>query len=131
MNWITNSPPYGYGGRSADMTVFPVRIIMSPTCSSRFLVGRNARSAAARTTLSSSLLGRAAGGADCDWEAYAIRVTGANRQPLRAAPGRLAPVVHSARFGEESGRASEDRPANSRPARCGGDRDLRLRQQDA
>ena len=30
--------------------VFPVRIIMSPTCSSRFLVGKKTRSAAARTT---------------------------------------------------------------------------------
>src|SRR3954470_451764 len=49
-NWITNSPPYGYGGRRADMIVLPVRIIMSPTCSSRFFVGRNARSATARTT---------------------------------------------------------------------------------
>src|SRR3954454_15921925 len=64
------------------MTVFPVRIIMSPTCSSRFFVGRNARSAAARTTLSSSLMDRAAGRADCDREAYAIRVTGANREPF-------------------------------------------------
>src|SRR6266550_696943 len=48
-NWITNSPPYGYGGRSADMIVLPVKIIMSPTCSNRFLVGKNARSATART----------------------------------------------------------------------------------
>ena len=51
-NWLTNSPPYGYGGRIADKIVLPVRIIMSPTCSSRFFVGRNTRSAAARTTLS-------------------------------------------------------------------------------
>ena len=49
-NWPMNSPPYGYGGRRADIIVFPVRIIMSPTCSSRFLVGRNALSATARTT---------------------------------------------------------------------------------
>src|SRR2546423_611998 len=48
-NWMTTSPPYGYGGRSADVIVLPVRIIMSPTCSSRFLVGKNARSATART----------------------------------------------------------------------------------
>src|SRR5439155_1757289 len=48
-NWITNSPPYGYGGRNADMIVLPVKIIMSPTCSNRFLVGKNARSATART----------------------------------------------------------------------------------
>src|SRR3954468_14633096 len=32
-NWLTNSPPYGYGGRRADMIVLPVRIIMSPTSS--------------------------------------------------------------------------------------------------
>src|SRR3954471_19420102 len=50
-NWITNSPPYGYGGLSADMIVLPVKIIMSPTCSNRFLVGRKALSATARTTL--------------------------------------------------------------------------------
>src|SRR3954451_3062313 len=50
MNCCTNSVPYGYGGRRADMIVLPVRIIMSPTCSSRFFVGRDARSATARTT---------------------------------------------------------------------------------
>src|SRR3954447_23657727 len=55
-NWITNSPPYGYGGRAADIMGLPVKIIMSPTCSSRFFVGRNARSATARTT-ESQLLG--------------------------------------------------------------------------
>src|SRR3954466_1020768 len=49
-NCCTNSVPYGYGGRRADTMVFPVRIIMSPTCSSRFLVGKKTRSAAARTT---------------------------------------------------------------------------------
>src|SRR5918997_2743459 len=49
-NCWTNSVPYGYGGRSAETSVLPVRIIMSPTCSSRFLVGRKTRSAAARTT---------------------------------------------------------------------------------
>src|SRR5215210_230950 len=49
-NCCTNSVPYGYGGRRADIKVFPVRIIMSPTCSSRFLVGKKTRSAAARTT---------------------------------------------------------------------------------
>src|ERR1700704_268881 len=48
-NCETNSPPYGYGGRRADNTVFPVRIIMSPTSSSKFFVGRNARSATLRT----------------------------------------------------------------------------------
>src|SRR6266567_3633720 len=48
-NCETNSPPYGYGGRNADKTVLPVRIIMSPTSSSKFFVGRNARSATLRT----------------------------------------------------------------------------------
>src|SRR3954465_2893771 len=51
MNCCTNSTPEGKGGRSADIIVFPVRIIMSPTCSSRFFVGRKTRSAAALTTL--------------------------------------------------------------------------------
>src|SRR5689334_9894787 len=40
-----NSPPYGYGGRTAETTVFAVRIIMSPTCSKRDFAGRNALSA--------------------------------------------------------------------------------------
>src|SRR6476659_122201 len=44
-NCDTNSPPYGYGGRNADTTVLPVKNIMSPTSSSRFLVGMKARSA--------------------------------------------------------------------------------------
>src|SRR4051812_32764466 len=48
-NWLTNSPPYGYGGLRADMIVLPVRIIMSPTSSSRFLTGKNPRSATLRT----------------------------------------------------------------------------------
>src|ERR1700704_4779675 len=50
-NCETNSRPYGYGGRNADSTGLPVRIIMSPTPSSRFFVGRNARSATLRTTV--------------------------------------------------------------------------------
>ena len=33
----------GYGGRSAEEIVLPVRIIMSPTSSSRFLAGSSAR----------------------------------------------------------------------------------------
>src|SRR3954468_5184238 len=49
-NCWTNSVPYGYGGRSADTSVLTVRIIMSPTCSSRLLVGKKIRSAAALTT---------------------------------------------------------------------------------
>ncbi len=44
-NCPTNSLPYGYGGRIADASVLPVRIIMFPTSSSTFLVGRNVRSA--------------------------------------------------------------------------------------
>src|SRR5215204_4232103 len=48
-NCDTNSPPYGYGGRRADTIVFPVKIIMSPTSSSRFFAGKNARSATLRT----------------------------------------------------------------------------------
>src|SRR5215213_2879777 len=49
-NCCTNSVPYGYGGLSAETIVFPVRIIMSPTCSNKFFVGRKARSANALTT---------------------------------------------------------------------------------
>ena len=60
-NWPMNSPPYGYGGRKADIIVLPVRIIMSPTCSSRFLVGKNALSATARTTSYSSPWARGKG----------------------------------------------------------------------
>src|ERR1700712_2931674 len=51
-NWPTNSDPYGYGGRRADTIVFPVRIIMSPTSSSRLFAGANARSATVLTTRS-------------------------------------------------------------------------------
>src|SRR5215207_721484 len=60
-NCWTNSVPYGYGGRNAETSVLPVRIIMSPTCSSRFLVGRKTLSAVARITVVDALLpGRAA-----------------------------------------------------------------------
>src|SRR5262245_16618701 len=52
-NCCTNSPPYGYGGLRADTIVLPVRIIMSPTSSSRPLAGAKARSA---TPLTTSLL---------------------------------------------------------------------------
>src|SRR5258708_7016312 len=34
-NCETSSPPYGYGGRTADRTVLPVRIVMSPPSSTR------------------------------------------------------------------------------------------------
>src|SRR3954452_7829634 len=59
-NWPTNSLPYGYGGLRADMIVLPVRIIMSPTSSSRFLTGKNPRSATLRTNWSPPLRGPAA-----------------------------------------------------------------------
>src|SRR5918998_6464499 len=49
-NCWTNSVPYGKGGRSAETSVLPVRIIMAPPCSSRLLGGRKIRSAAALTT---------------------------------------------------------------------------------
>src|SRR4051812_36009318 len=52
-NCWTNSPPYGYGGLRAETIVLPVRIIMSPTSSSRPFPGANARSA---TPLTTSLL---------------------------------------------------------------------------
>src|ERR1700733_7346216 len=47
MNCPTNSLPYGYGGRTADTSVLPVRIIMLPTSSSRPLTGAYPRSATA------------------------------------------------------------------------------------
>src|SRR5438270_13943753 len=50
MNCPTNSLPYGYGGRTAEAIVFPVRTIMFPTSSNTFFVGKNARSATALTT---------------------------------------------------------------------------------
>jgi hypothetical protein len=56
----------------ADMTVLPVRIIMSPTCSSRFLVGKNALSATALTNYSPSVR----------IEEYATSVSEHNRQTL-------------------------------------------------
>jgi hypothetical protein len=54
------------------MIVFPVRIIMSPTCSSRFLVGKNALSATALTNYSPSVR----------LEEYAFLVRGRNRETL-------------------------------------------------
>ncbi len=50
MNCAANSDPYGYGGLTAETTVFPVRIIMLPTSSRKPLIGRNDLSAAARIT---------------------------------------------------------------------------------
>src|SRR5437763_17111076 len=54
MNCPTNSDPYGYGGRTADTTVLPVRINMFPTSSNTDFVGKNARSATARITITSA-----------------------------------------------------------------------------
>ena len=47
MNCPTNSLPYGYGGRIADTSVLPVRIIMFPTSSSSPFTGAYPRSATA------------------------------------------------------------------------------------
>ena len=56
----------------ADITVLPVRIIMSPTCSSRFFVGKKALSATARTNYSPSV----------DLEEYVTSVSTRNHQTL-------------------------------------------------
>src|SRR4051794_20210844 len=85
-NWLTNSPPYGYGGLRADMIVLPVRIIMSPTSSSRFLTGKNPRSATLRTKWSLPLC-------DPGHEAYVTPRDRANNQPFSA---RIYPVVNEA-----------------------------------
>src|SRR3954453_8179674 len=76
-NWLTNSPPYGYGGRRADMIVFPVKIIMSPTSSSRLLAGRNARSATPRTINLPRLRRRSLRGRSCRHQTRDGDVTGA------------------------------------------------------
>src|SRR3954452_12822906 len=83
-NWLTNSPPYGYGGLRADMIVLPVRIIMSPTSSSRFLTGKNPRSATLRTKCEPP---------SCDpgHEAYVTPGNRANNQPSSA---RICPSVN-------------------------------------
>src|SRR5919204_318028 len=89
-NWFTNSPPYGYGGRIADKMVLPVRIIMSPTCSSRFLVGRNARSATARTTPSAPPVNRAPRASPLlRGERLRDRFWPGNREPSRTPPRKL------------------------------------------
>src|SRR3954454_19795039 len=99
-NCCTNSVPYGYGGRRADVIVFPVRIIMSPTCSSRFLVGRKTRSAAALTTLFVLLPGETTFPRNVSpVEAYVI-ASGVPRGKPTGPQGRN-PVVCSARFGGE------------------------------
>jgi hypothetical protein len=66
------------------MIVFPVKIIMSPTCSSRFFVGRKARSATARTTrVSSQDHGACAGRTRRASEAYGIAASTFNWEPSR------------------------------------------------
>src|SRR5881227_1234953 len=89
-NWLTNSPPYGYGGRRADMIVLPVRIIMSPTSSSRFLTGKNPRSATERTKCC-LLVG------DPVSQAYVTFAWAANQEPVSLHPQnesarRIAPL---------------------------------------
>src|SRR6058998_2654749 len=89
-NCDTNSPPYGYGGRRADNTVFPVRIIMSPTSSSKFFVGRNARSATLRTI---SILPHHSGGSPAIGhrdKAYGTGLGNAKREPELPAQARQA-----------------------------------------
>src|SRR4051795_8049593 len=113
-NWPTNSLPYGYGGLRADMIVLPVRIIMSPTSSSRFLTGKNPRSATLRTTWSPPLRGRPD-------EAYATGARAANRQPfavdrMRSCAQAFAPWYVPARDGDGSPRDSSRCGAC---ARCG------------
>src|SRR5947209_15016975 len=87
-NWFTNSPPYGYGGRNADTNVFPVKIIMSPTCSSRFFVGKNARSATARTMTDAPPWTAPTSYAGARHEAYGIARLDDNSQPP---PGAVTP----------------------------------------
>src|SRR6266511_3899021 len=107
-NCWTNSVPYGYGGRSAETIVLPVRIIMSPTCSSRFLVGRNARSATARTTQASSHA-RTGSSPPCHRsKAYDIALPPAKGEPDLEVGSETAPWVESAvvccsRFEGETG----------------------------
>ena len=55
---------------------------MSPTCSSRFLVGRNTRSAAARTNASPPVPSERTSTRPERDEAYGIAATGGNRQPF-------------------------------------------------
>src|SRR4051794_37660654 len=68
------------------MTVLPVRIIMSPTSSSRLLAGRNARSATLRTTGSSSLssCSRHGRAATAGGEPYATVIVRLKREPSRS-----------------------------------------------
>jgi hypothetical protein len=65
---------------------------MSPTCSSKFFVGRKARSAAARTTNAPpvwKLPGSSAVETPVEPEHYAMQSGGANREPGDPSPGEL------------------------------------------
>src|SRR3954451_22602601 len=115
MNCWTNSMPYGNGGLSADVIVLPVRIIMSPTCSSRPLAGRNTRSAAALTnSLDPPSGGHRPPAKRFAREAYGMDCAGSRGN--RTAPRSGRHVVSCARFGgEESG--CRMRARGARPGR--------------
>src|SRR4051794_1433107 len=72
------------------MIVLPVKIIMSPTCSSRFFVGKNARSATARTI--ASPLGSYPVASNLNLDSFLSRCqdTGMQEAVNPAAGGRLA-----------------------------------------
>src|SRR3954464_2788998 len=80
------------------MIVLPVRIIMSPTCSSKFFVGKNALSATARTTwVSSREHDGASGHAARATEEYVIARLAYNLEPsLATAATCLGDVVSCA-----------------------------------
>src|SRR5215212_8166607 len=122
-NCWTNSVPYGYGGRIADMIVLPVRIIMSPTCSSRFFVGKNALSATARTNYPP--LSGAEHYATCMWRASAdaLRKRCSPDETGACIVWTLAVVPSGRRVREECAPRSADRPCVRRSHR------VRLRQQ--
>ena len=88
-NCETNSPPYGYGGLSAETIVLPVRIIMSPISSSRFLAGMNARSATLRTISTNP----SSGCGQTRIELYAMQTR------RGAAPGRRPAILHASAAG--------------------------------
>src|SRR5687767_5433995 len=147
-----NSPPYGYGGRRADIIVFPVKIIMSPTCSSRFLVGRNARSATARTTVLAQYHHHSSRvnveqetlGGGCTFGVYDAGHTLSARPWERCAAGGAArrearggdpdrgarsrrPAAERPRDGDPRGREREHRPDGLRAPRATGAAQLRAR----
>src|SRR5919202_1359 len=106
-NCETNSPPYGYGGRRADITVFPVRIIMSPTSSSRLFAGRNARSATLRTNSSPLFAGApVAAAGQAGEEGYATLLVRTKPEPARRGerePARRDAAYCDRRAGTEAG----------------------------